>query len=81
MMNYYSLTINQAAEYVNVGRHTLRNLIREKKIPCITVGPKELILVKDLELFMSLNRGQDLLNIAELQPVSGAEEPGASPVY
>ena len=55
--------------------------MREKKTPCITVGPKELILVKDLELFMSLNRGQDLLNIAELQPVSGAEEPGASPVY
>lgn len=80
-MTKYCLTINEAAEYVNVGRHTLRNLIREKKLPCITVGTRELIIVKDLELFLSLNRGQDLLNTAELRPVSGAWEPGASPVY
>ena len=61
--------INEAAEYSSVGRQTLRNLIKEKKIPCLLVGTRQLILVQDLENFLFINRGKDLLDMANLESV------------
>ena len=62
-------SINEAAEYSSVGRQTLRNLIKEKKIPCLLVGTRQLILVQDLENFLLINRGKDLLDMANLESV------------
>ena len=62
-------SINEAAEYSSVGRQTLRNLIKEKKIPCLLVGTRQLILVQDLENFLFINRGKDLLDMANLESV------------
>lgn len=62
-------TINEAAEYSNVGKHALRKLINEKKIPCLWVGTRQMILVNDLENFLFINRGKDLLDMANLESV------------
>lgn len=62
-------SINEAAEYSSVGRQALRNLIKEKKIPCLLVGTRQLILVQDLENFLFINRGKDLLDMANLESV------------
>lgn len=69
----YCMTVPEAAEYVSVGRQTLRNLLKENVIPSIMIGQRELVLVNDLEKFMSINRGMDLLNTAELRPVVASE--------
>ena len=61
-------SINEAAES-SVGRQNLRNLIKEKKIPCLLVGTRQLILVQDLENFLFINRGKDLLDMANLESV------------
>lgn len=63
------LSINEAAEYSSVGKHTLRNLIKENKIPCLLVGTRQLILTKDLENFLLINRGKDLLDMANVESV------------
>lgn len=54
-------------------RNTLRALVKDGKLPAIYVGAKVLILVKDLAIFLSLNRGVDLLNAGRVRPLkSGA---------
>lgn len=68
-MNKLALSIDQAAEVAEVGRNTLRALVKDGKLPAIYVGAKVLILVKDLEIFLSLNRGVDLLNAGRVRPL------------
>ncbi len=72
-MNKFSMTVNEAAKYTSVGGNTIRKLIKENKLPSITIGSKELIIVKDLEQFLSMNRGHNLLNTGELQPIGEPE--------
>ena len=68
-MNKFSITVSEAAEYTGVGRNTLRNLIKIDKLPSIMIGTKELIIVKDLERFLTVNRGHNLLDTDELRPL------------
>jgi len=55
-----ALSIEEAAEYTGIGRNTLRNLIKWKKLPVLQVGRKVLIKTDILEHFMEVNEGRDL---------------------
>lgn len=55
-----ALSIEEAAEYTGIGRNTLRNLVKWKKLPVLQVGRKVLIKTDVLEHFMEVNEGRDL---------------------
>lgn len=55
-----ALSIEEAAEYTVIGRNTLRNLVKWKKLPVLQVGRKVLIKTDILEHFMEVNEGRDL---------------------
>ena len=55
-----ALSIEEAAEYTGIGRNTLRNLVKWKKLPVLQVGRKVLIKTDLLEHFMEVNEGRDL---------------------
>ena len=55
-----ALSIEEAAEYTGIGRNTLRNLVKWKKLPVLQVGRKVLIKTDILEHFMEVNEGRDL---------------------
>ena len=55
-----ALSIEEAAEYTGIGRNTLRNLVKWKKLPVLQVGRKVLIKTDRLEHFMEVNEGRDL---------------------
>ena len=55
-----ALSIEEAAEYTGIGRNTLRNLVKWKKLPVLQVGRKVLIKTDILEHFMEVNDGRDL---------------------
>lgn len=55
-----ALSIEEAAEYTGIGRNTLRNLVKWKKLPVLQVGQKVLIKTDILEHFMEVNEGRDL---------------------
>ena len=55
-----ALSIEEAAEYTGIGRNTLRNLVKWKKLPVLQVGRKVLIKTDILEHFMEVNEGRNL---------------------
>ena len=55
-----ALSIEEAADYTGIGRNTLRNLVKWKKLPVLQVGRKVLIKTDILEHFMEVNEGRDL---------------------
>lgn len=55
-----ALSIEEAAEYTGIGRNTLRNLVKWKKLPVLQVRRKVLIKTDILEHFMEVNEGRDL---------------------
>ena len=55
-----ALSIEEAAEYTGIGRNTLRNLVKWKKLPVLQEGRKVLIKTDILEHFMEVNEGRDL---------------------
>ena len=55
-----ALSIEEAADYIGIGRNTLRNLVEWKKLPVLRVGRKVLIKTDILETFMEVNEGRDL---------------------
>ena len=55
-----ALSIEEAADYTGIGRNTLRDLVKWKKLPVLQVGRKVLIKTDILEQFMEANEGRDL---------------------
>ena len=47
-----ALSIEEAADYTGIGRNTLRDLVKWKKLPVLQVGRKVLIKTDILEQFM-----------------------------
>lgn len=45
-------TIDEAAEFLKVSRHTIRNLVRAKKIPGGKIGGQWRLRKEDLEKFL-----------------------------
>ena len=50
-----ALSIEEAADYTGIGRNTLRDLVKWKKLPVLQVGRKVLIKTDILEQFMEAN--------------------------
>ena len=55
-----ALSIEEAADYTGIGRNTLRDLVKWKKLTVLQVGRKVLIKTDILEQFMEANEGRDL---------------------
>ena len=55
-----ALSIEEAADYTGIGRNTLRNLVKWKKLPVLQVGRKVLIKTDILGHFIEVNEGRDL---------------------
>ncbi len=54
------LTVNEAAEYLNIASSTVYELIRERQIPHSRIKAKILIDIKDIDSFFKKNRVQNL---------------------
>ena len=61
-----ALTVDEAAACTGIGRNTLRDLIRSRKIPVLRVGRKILIRTDTLENFLKQNDGRDLRSTRKL---------------
>ena len=69
MAEKMALKVEEAAEYTGIGRNTVRNLIKAKKLPILRVGTKHLIRIDALNEFMKLNEGVDLRDIDSVKAV------------
>ena len=69
MAERIALRVEEVAEYTGIGRNTVRNLIKAKKLPILRVGTKHLIRIDALNEFLKLNEGVDLRDIDSVQPV------------
>lgn len=65
-----ALSIEEAADYTGIGRNTLRNLVKWKKLPVLQVGRKVLIKTDILEHFMEVNEGRDLRDMNTVRAVT-----------
>ena len=65
-----ALSIEEAADYTGIGRNTLRDLVKWKKLPVLQVGRKVLIKTDILEQFMEANEGRDLRDKNTVRAVS-----------
>ena len=63
MFDRIALKVEEAAEYTGIGRNTMRELVKAKKLPILHVGRKHLIRIDALNEFMKLNEGIDLRDI------------------
>ena len=63
MTDRIALKVEEAAEYTGIGRNTMRELVKAKKLPILYVGRKHLIRIDALNEFMKLNEGIDLRDI------------------
>ena len=66
IQNKIALTINESAEYTNIGRNTLRNLIQWNKLSVLKVGNKILIRKEILDKFVLENQNNNLRNKHEV---------------
>lgn len=57
-----AMTVNEASEYTEIGRNSLRKLIAWKKIPVIRIGNKILIRSEVLDRFLQENEGHNITN-------------------
>ncbi len=53
----------------NIGRNTMRDLVKAKKLPILYVGRKHLIRIDALNDFLKLNEGVDLRDIDSVKAV------------
>jgi excisionase family DNA binding protein len=49
------LDINEAAEHLNISSHTVRALVRRRKITFVKLGSRVLLRLQDLEEFINSN--------------------------
>ena len=54
------LTVNEAAEYLNIAGSTVYELIRERQIPHSRIKGKILIDIKDIDNFFRKNKVKDI---------------------
>ena len=69
MTERIALKVEEAAEYTGIGRNTIRNLIKAKKLPILRVVTKHLVRIDALTEFMKLNEGVDLRDIDSVKAV------------
>ena len=69
MTERIALKVEEAAEYTGIGRNTIRNLIKAKKLPILRVGTKHLVRIDALTEFMKINEGIDLRDIDSVKAV------------
>ena len=69
MTERIALKVEEAAEYTGIGRNTIRNLIKAKKLPILRVGTKHLVRIDALTEFMKINEGIDLRDIGSVKAV------------
>ena len=69
MAEKMALKVEEAAEYTGIGRNTVRNLIKAKKLPILRVGTKHLVRIDALNEFLKLNEGIDLRDIDSVKAV------------
>ena len=69
MLNKIALSVEEIADSTGIGRNTLRDLIKAKKLPVLHVGRKHLIRIDALNEFMKLNEGVDLRDIDSVKAV------------
>ncbi len=69
MAERIALKVEEAAEFTGIGRNTMRELIKAKKLPILRVGTKHLIRIDALTEFLKLNEGVDLRDIDSVKAV------------
>ena len=69
MAEKMAVKVEEAAEYTGIGRNTVRNLIKAKKLPILRVGTKHLIRIDALNEFLKLNEGINLRDIDSVKAV------------
>lgn len=67
--NKLGMTVDEAAAYTGIGRNTLRRLIKEKKLPVLLVGKKNVIRADILERFLEANQGVNLLDFEQVKSI------------
>ena len=55
MKTKMAMTVEEASEYTGIGRNTIRQLVRWKKLPVLRIGRKIIIRTDALDRFVSLN--------------------------
>ena len=70
MTDRIALKVEEAAEYTGIGRNTMRDLIKARKLPILYVGRKHLIRIDALNEFMKLNEGIDLRDINSVKALN-----------
>ncbi len=63
----YGLTVDEASLYTGIGRNTMRLLIKNKKIPTLTVGRKNVIRTSVLEEFLVINQNVNILDFDKVK--------------
>jgi len=69
MAGRIALKVEKAAEYTGIGRNSMRNLIKAKKLPILRVGAKHLVRIDALTEFMKINEGVDLRDVDSVKAV------------
>ena len=69
MKQLIALKVEEAAEITGIGRNTMRDLIKARKLPILYVGRKHLIRIDALNNFLKLNEGVDLRDIDRVKVV------------
>ena len=69
MAERITLRVEEVADYTGIGRNTMRDLIKARKLPILYVGRKHLIRIVALNEFMKLNEGIDLRDIDSVKAV------------
>ena len=69
MKQLIALKVEEAAEVTGIGRNTMRNLIKARKLPILYVGRKHLIRIDALNNFLKINEGVDLRDIDSVKAV------------
>ena len=66
MRDKITMSVEEAAAYTGIGRNTLRELIRNRRIPVLRIGRKILIRADTLDKFLKANDGKNLRSKVEL---------------
>ena len=69
MKQLIALKVEEAAEITGIGRNTMRDLVKARKLPILYVGRKHLIRIDALNDFMKLSEGVDLRDIDSVKAV------------
>jgi len=79
MNSKMGLTIEEAASHTGIGRNTMRELVKQKKIPVLQVGRKNIIRMDTLERFLTINEGINLLDLNKVRAVRKKEQSADCP--